>query len=344
MYRNEKLQSIPFLPIVLQSLNDSKNKIEQQFLIDFIEKKIEYSKTPINTFIEDNEKNTNNINIPDLNEYWDNYKNQTEKINKSINDWLRPIIYDNKENKSNNNIFNLNQLTPNEVSMKYFEPNYMSYYPNSNSEYPFYEEEPLWIIPTLKHDFIYDFNDSNLNKDKESISSILFKPFNNKQINKSENDYVMNLLENNPNILNDIHFTSDKFMQLIEKNDVFATNIFLKISNNNIFQEYLQAFLNNKFTQNSMKVISKIINSISLPKIFINSYIKHIIENFKDENKIDEKTKLGRYIAYFINKLLDNNYLNVNDIPKEIEALYSINIEDIASLNKKIIELNQNNK
>ena len=69
MYRNEKLQSIPFLPIVLQSLNDSKNKIEQQFLIDFIEKKIEYSKTPINTFIEDNEKNTNNINIPDLNEY-----------------------------------------------------------------------------------------------------------------------------------------------------------------------------------------------------------------------------------------------------------------------------------
>ena len=344
MYRNEKLQSIPFLPIVLQSLNDSKNKIEQQFLIDFIEKKIEYSKTPINTFIEDSEKNTNNINIPDLNEYWNNYKNQTEKINKSINDWMRPIIYDNKENKSNNNNFNLNQLTPHEVSMNYFEPNYMSYYPNSNSEYPFYEEEPLWIIPTLKHDFIYDFNDLNLNKDKESISSILFKPFNNKQITNSENDYLMKILESNPNILNDIHFTSDKFMQLIEKNDTFAINIFLKISNSNIFQEYLQAFLKNKFTQNSMKVISTIITSTSLPKIFINSYIKHIIENFKEENKIDEKTKLGRYIAYFINKLLDNNYLNVNDIPKEIEALYSINIEDIASLNKKIIELNQNNK
>ena len=154
----------------------------------------------------------------------------------------------------------------------------------------------------------------------------------------------MKILESNPNILNDIHFTSDKFMQLIEKNDNFATNIFLKISKSNLFQEYLQAFLNNKFTQNSMKVISTIITSISLPKIFIISYIKHIIENFKEENKIDEKTKLGRYIAYFINKLLDNKYLNVNDIPKEIEALYSINIEDIASLNKKIIELNQNNK
>ena len=337
MYRNEKLQSIPFIPIVFQTLNESKNKIEQQFLIDFIQNKIDYSKTPIKIYIEDNEKNQNII-IPNLEEYWNNYKKQTEKISKSINDWMRPIIYDNKDNKSNK-IFNLNQLTPVEVSMKYFEPNYMSYYPNTN--YTFYDDEPLWIIPTLKHNFIYDFN---LTKEKDSISSILFKPFINKQINKEEEDFVMEILNKNPNILSEINFNSSKFMNLIEKNVSFATNIFLKITQSNLFQNYLNAFLKHKFTQNSMKVISNIIMSITLPKIFINSYIKHIIDNFKEENKNDEKIKLGRYIAYFINKLLDNNYLNVNDIPKEIEALYSINIEDIASLNKKIIELNQNNK
>ena len=336
MYRNEKLQSIPFIPIVLQSLNESKNKTEQQFLIDFIQNKIEYSKTPINTYIEDTEKNQN-INIPDLENYWNDYKKQTEKINKSINDWMRPIIYDKKENKPNK-IFNLNQLTPIEVSMNYFEPNYMSYYPNIN--YPFFEDEPLWIMPTLKHNFIYDFN---LTKEKDSISSILFKPFNNKLISKEENDFVMEILEKNPNILSEINFSFDKFMELIEKNDNFATTIFLKISNCNLFQEYLNTFLNYKFTQNSMKVISNIIDNTSLPISFINSYIKHIIENFKEENKSDEKTKLGRYIAYFINKLLDNNIIKVNDIPKEIEYLYSINMEELASLNKKIIELNQNN-
>ena len=81
MYRNEKLQSIPFIPIVLQTLNETKNKIEQKFLTDFIENKIEYSKTQINTYIEDIEKNIN-INIPNLEDYWKNYKNQTEKINK----------------------------------------------------------------------------------------------------------------------------------------------------------------------------------------------------------------------------------------------------------------------
>jgi len=220
MYKNEKLQSIPFIPIVLQTLNETKNKIEQQFLIDFIQNKIEYIKTPINIYIEDCEKNQN-ITIPDLEEYWNNYKKQTEKINKSINDWMRPIIYDNKDNKSNK-LFNLNQLTPVEVSMKYFEPNYMSYYPNTN--YTFYDDEPLWIIPTLKHDFIYDFN---LTKEKDSISSILFKPFNNKQISKEENDFVMGILNNNPNILLEINFTSSKFITLIEKNESFATNIFL---------------------------------------------------------------------------------------------------------------------
>ena len=334
MYKNEKLQSIPFIPIVLQTLNESKNKIEQQFLIDFIQNKIEYSKTPINIYIEDNEKNQNII-IPDLEEYWNNYKKQTEKISKSINDWMRPIIYDNKDNKSNK-IFNLNQLTPVEVSMKYFEPNYMSYYPNTN--YTFYDDEPLWIIPTLKHNFIYDFN---LTKEKDSISSILFKPLINKQITKDEDDFVMETLNKNPNILSEINFTSSKFMNLIEKNVSFATNIFLKISTSNLFQNYLNAFLKNKFTQNSMKVISNIIMSITLPKVFINSYIKHIVDNFKEENKNDEKIKLGRYIAYFINKLLDNNFIKVDDIPKEIEILFSINTEEIASLNKKIIELNQ---
>ena len=334
MYKNEKLQSIPFIPIVLQTLNESKNKIEQQFLIDFIQNKIEYSKTPINIYIEDNEKNQNII-IPNLEDYWNNYKKQTEKISKSINDWMRPIIYDNKDNKSNK-IFNLNQLTPVEVSMKYFEPNYMSYYPNTN--YTFYDDEPLWIIPTLKHNFIYDFN---LTKEKDSISSILFKPLINKQITKDEDDFVMETLNKNPNILSEINFTSSKFMNLIEKNVSFATNIFLKISTSNLFQNYLNAFLKNKFTQNSMKVISNIIMSITLPKVFINSYIKHIVDNFKEENKNDEKIKLGRYIAYFINKLLDNNFIKVDDIPKEIEILFSINTEEIASLNKKIIELNQ---
>ena len=337
MYRNEKLQSIPFIPIVLQTLNESKNKIEQQFLIDFIQNKIDYSKTPIKIYIEDNEKNQNII-IPNLEEYWNNYKKQTEKISKSINDWMRPIIYDNKDNKSNK-IFNLNQLTPVEVSMKYFEPNYMSYYPNTN--YTFYDDEPLWIIPTLKHNFVYDFN---LTKEKDSISSILFKPFINKQINKEEEDFVMEILNKNPNILSEINFNSSKFMNLIEKNVSFATNILLTITKSNLFQNYLNAFLKHKFTQNSMKVISNIIMSITLPKIFINSYIKHIIDNFKEENKNDEKIKLGRYIAYFINKLLDNNFIKVDDIPKEIEILFSINTEEIASLNKKIIELNQNNK
>ena len=337
MYRNEKLQSIPFIPIVLQTLNETKNKIEQKFLIDFIENKIEYSKTQINTYIEDTEKNIN-INIPNLEDYWKNYKNQTEKINKIINDWMRPIIYEKKENK-NNKLYNLNQLTPIEVSMNYFEPNYMSFYPNIN--YPFYEDEPLWIIPSLKHNFIYDFY---LTKEKDSISNILFKPFNNQIINQNEIDFIMKILNDNPNILSEINFNSEKFMLLIEKNDSFAFNILLKISNTNLFQDYLKAFLTVKFTENSMKVISKIITNISLTKSFINSYIIHIIENFKEENKIDEKNKLGRYIVHFINKLLDENFIKVNDIPKEIENLYSINTEEMALLNKKIIELNQNNK
>ncbi len=333
MYQLDKTNTIPFIPIVLESLKNSKHSQEKKFLIDFLNNNIIYQKTIKNIL----EENLENEKI-EIEKYNEKYKESTEKIPKIINDWIRPIIYENNT-ENNKKLFNLSQLTPKEVSFNYFEPNYMSYYPNTN--YTFYDDEPLWIIPTLKHNFIYDFY---LTKEKDSISNILFKPFNNQIINQNEIDFIMNILNDNPNILSEINFNSEKFMLLIEKNDSFAFNILLKISNTNLFQDYLKAFLTVKFTENSMKVISKIITNISLTKSFINSYIIHIIENFKEENKIDEKNKLGRYIVHFINKLLDDNFINVNDIPKEIENLYSINTEEMALLNKKIIELNQNNK
>ena len=98
-------------------------------------------------------------------------------------------------------------------------------------------------------------------------------------------------------------------------------------------------FLKNDPTENSMKVLSKIINKISIPKSFINNYIKNIISFFVKENNINEKIKRGKYIAVFINKLLENSILDKNDeIPNQINFLFEINNEEINNLKLKIIE------
>ena len=99
-------------------------------------------------------------------------------------------------------------------------------------------------------------------------------------------------------------------------------------------------FLKNDPTENSIKVLSKIITKLSIPKSFINNYIKNIISFFIKENNVNEKIKRGKFIAIFINKLIENNILTKNDeIPNEINFLFEINNEEINNLKMKFIEL-----
>ena len=49
-----------------------------------------------------------------------------------------------------------------EINFNYFTSNYMSYYPYNNSY--FINSEPIWLIPQLSHNFIWD-KDSGI-KDK----------------------------------------------------------------------------------------------------------------------------------------------------------------------------------
>lgn len=87
---------------------------------------------------------------------------------------------------------------------------------------------------------------------------------------------------------------------------------------------YLLPFVKNDFNTNAMKVLSKIIQYVELPKIFINSYIKHVIANFKNETKKDVKTKMARLIAFFITNLIEHEHLNKeSDIPNEVKFFYN---------------------
>lgn len=235
MYKNEKVTSTPFIPIVLETLQTSTNKIEQRFLVDLLQSSIDYQDKSIKEFKEEKAK-LMIVEIPDLSEYWNKYNKLNEKFSRSINDWIRPVIY-NKSLKEDKNIetnppFNVRQLTPEEVSFNYFEPNYLTYYPNSN--YPFLEDEPMWIMPTLNYDFIWDFN---MTPEKDKLGAILKKPLNDKPVSDEQIKFATGVIEKAPNILKEINFTPDDLMKLVDKNEKFASKILLSISKDEIFQE-----------------------------------------------------------------------------------------------------------
>ena len=327
IYKQEQVNTTPFIPLLLESLENSKINCEKKLLIDLLDFNFQ-NKISVKEFIEtySNEE----IKVPDMQSYWKNHNTTKEKITKEINDWIRPVIYDNNGNinnlsKSPENmpLFDITSLSNEEINFNYFEPNFLTYYPNSN--YPFYEDEPMWILPTLKYDFIWDFTMSPV---QENLNNLINRPLKNKSLTPEQIDYIIETIGENPNILKEINFTPDSIMKLIEKNDDLATQILYKISDYNGFEEYLSEFLTKNWSVNSMKVVSKIIQRIEIPDIFIRKYLQHIMDNYKNEKKKESKTRLARLTAFFIINLIEHEHIGINIIPEEVNEIFNEKTKD----------------
>ena len=172
--KQEKMVSNPYIPIILEMLQKSQNKNEQIFLEDFLYNQINYLDITVHNYLKDTTKGLK-IDLAQLLLQWNNFYKDI-LVNKNIalktNDKIRPIIYDRKKsdikNIDNHNDLNLinNKNKDNNIektlNFNYFNPNYMSYYPLNNNS--FLNSEPIWILPQLKHNFIWEKEINNNEK------------------------------------------------------------------------------------------------------------------------------------------------------------------------------------
>jgi hypothetical protein len=181
MKKNDDLEITPFLPFIIETIKTSKNKNEQFFLSDFLNNQINYLNTSVKNYIEDNTK-TVKIKIQDLQNLCNKYYMEQSKIgnNKKNYDYLRHVLYDRKKSdiKNVDNHLNSNLAksinVDDELAFKYFVPNYMSFCPmnmisnqsnNSGNSCEIFDTEPIWLLPNLKHNFIWE--NGKLDNDKE---------------------------------------------------------------------------------------------------------------------------------------------------------------------------------
>jgi hypothetical protein len=254
-----------------------------------------------------------------------------DKCIQKNNDLISPVLYDNTDNDNGNNdvtqneksqetmpAFDISKMSPEELNFDSFEPNFLTYYPNSNQQ--FYNDEPMWILPTLKYDFIWDFTMAPI---QDILANLLNKPLKNKSLNEEQSNYIIEIIEENPNILKEIGFTPNNLFDLIEKNESLATDIFFKLSNHNGFEDYLTLFLDRDWSVNSLKVVNKLIQKIEFPSQFITGYLKHIIKNFESETRKEQKNRLAKLISFFILNLLDHEHITISMIPSSISILFN---------------------
>ena len=304
-------------------------EINLKDLIEFISPS---PKITIREYIE-NGKNCENIEIPEseLGQYWRMHDAHKDKCIQKNNDLISPVLYDNTDNDNGNNdvtqneksqetmpAFDISKMSPEELNFDSFEPNFLTYYPNSNQQ--FYNDEPMWILPTLKYDFIWDFTMAPI---QDILANLLNKPLKNKSLNEEQSNYIIEIIEENPNILKEIGFTPNNLFDLIEKNESLATDIFFKLSNHNGFEDYLTLFLDRDWSVNSLKVVNKLIQKIEFPSQFITGYLKHIIKNFESETRKEQKNRLAKLISFFILNLLDHEHITISMIPSSISILFN---------------------
>ena len=160
--QKEKMETNPFLFIILEKLKNSKDKIEQNFLLDFLYKKINYLGKTINEYLNKKPKEMK-INITQIQMQWDKYYKELLKqknININSDGKIRPFVYDvNNVNimDINNSFKNFNALdnvnSENKNQLNYFKSDYMSFRPNNIN---FLSSEPIFLLPNLNHKFIWE--------------------------------------------------------------------------------------------------------------------------------------------------------------------------------------------
>ena len=357
MYKQEDSKTTPFIPLFLECLEKSTINIEKKMLKDLIEFNSFSTKITVREFIE-NGKNMDNINIPenDLKQYWRMHESHKDKCIQENTDFISPVLYDNTDldidnnldnkdivnndvtqnvqNQENIPIFDISKMSPEELNFDSIEPNFLTYYPNSNKQ--FFQDEPMWILPTLKYDFIWDFTMAPV---QDTLSNLLNKPLKNKTLNEEQFNFIIETIEENPNILKEIGFKPDNLFELIEKNENLATEILYKVANHVGFEGYLNLFLEKKWTINLLKVVNKLIQKIDFPRQFITTFLKHMITCYENEQKKESKVRLSKLISFFLLNLLDHEHITTDMIPESITTLISENIKehDIQKLNDKLL-------
>ena len=160
--QKENMETNPFLFIILDKLKNSNNKREQDFLIDFLYKKINYLGKTINEYLNKKPKEMK-INITQIQMQWDKYYKELLKqknININSDGKIRPFVYDvnnvnimdiNNSFKKFNALDNVNSENKNHLN--YFKSDYMSFRPNNIN---FLSSEPIFLLPNLNHKFIWE--------------------------------------------------------------------------------------------------------------------------------------------------------------------------------------------
>jgi len=334
IYKNETLSTTPFVPIVLETVEQTSDVVERKFLLQFLmSPPKELPKQSVRDFLATHDP-SEVPTIPDLDAFRRMHQEGSPQVLAASAVGVRPSVRDRSdgnhwvasqssasdpaaENEEGNGDAASLDLNPEELTLLSLEPSWCRPVP------PLLEatvDELLWLsVPHILCEPMWDYTmcaDTSLGSEvRELIAKAVKAP-----LPSSQQQVIFSGLEQDAKLVYHCGLTPRKLPDLVENNPAIAIEVLLKLMSSSQITGYFSVLVNMEMSLHSMEVVNRLTTAVDLPTEFVHLYISNCIsscENIKDKYM---QNRLVRLVCVFLQSLIRNKIINVQDLFIEVQA------------------------